>query len=180
MSALPAPLLLLFALSAVLVVTFVAETLRQLPTDPTARRERLPLAWRAAWPVLLALGVVIRPLMSVRLFRSLQQRLARAGLDQVIAPQHMIAAQCLAACLAGLVLLFARGLGISIPGWTLPFVLTLAIDLAARVGRPTRRKPAEATALPDRSARHVGRIGPASCCRPAAGRRTPARGSVAR
>jgi tight adherence protein C len=39
----------------------------------------------------------------------------------------MIAAQCLAACLAGLVLLFARGLGISIPGWTLPFVLTLAI-----------------------------------------------------
>ncbi len=127
MSALPAPLLLLFALSAVLVVTFVAEVLRQLPTDPTARRERLPFAWRAAWPVLLALGLVIRPLVSVRLFRSLQQRLARAGLDQVIAPQHMIASQCLAAGLAGLVSLVVGGLGISIPGWILPFVLTLAI-----------------------------------------------------
>ena len=127
MSAVPAPLLLLFACSAVLIVSFVAEVIRQLPTDSTARRERLPLAWRAAWPLLLAIGLVIRPMMSVRLFRSFQQRLARAGLDQVIAPQHMIAAQCLAAGLAGSVSLSVGGLGISIPGWTLLVVLALAI-----------------------------------------------------
>jgi tight adherence protein C len=127
MSAVPAPLLLLFACSAVLIVSFVAEVIRQLPTDSTARRERLPLAWRAAWPLLLAIGLVIRPMMSVRLFRSFQQRLARAGLDQVIAPQHMIAAQCLAAGLAGSVSLSVGGLGISIPGWTLLVVLAVAI-----------------------------------------------------
>lgn len=127
MSAIPAPLLLLFACSAVLVVIFIAEVIRQLPTDPTARRERLPLAWRAAWPLLLALGAVIRPVMSARLFRSIQQRLARAGLDQVIAPQHMIAAQCLAAGLAGSLALSLGRLGISIPGWTLPVVLAWAI-----------------------------------------------------
>ena len=127
MSAVPTPLLLLFACSAVLIVSFVAEVIRQLPTDSTARRERLPLAWRAAWPLLLAIGLVIRPMMSVRLFRSFQQRLARAGLDQVIAPQHMIAAQCLAAGLAGSVSLSVGGLGISIPGWTLLVVLAVAI-----------------------------------------------------
>lgn len=127
MNTVPFPLVLLIGFASALLVAFVSELLRRLPAARPSQRERLPLVWRVAWPVLLALGVLIRPLVSARLFRSLQRQLARAGLDQVIAPQHLIAAQCLAAILMGLLLLSIHGVGLSIPAWMLPTGLSLAV-----------------------------------------------------
>ena len=127
MNTVPFPLVLLIGFASALLVAFVSELLRRLPAARPSQRERLPRVWRVAWPVLLALGVLIRPLVSARLFRSLQRQLARAGLDQVIAPQHLIAAQCLAAILMGLLLLSIHGVGLSIPAWMLPTGLSLAV-----------------------------------------------------
>jgi len=126
MNTLPVPLVLLIGFSSVLLVTFVAELLRRLASDKPARRERIPFLWRTTWPVLLALGVLVRPLVSARLFRSLQRQLARAGLDQVMAPQHMIAAQCVAAMLMGLFLVSVWGSGLPVPVWIFPSGLLVA------------------------------------------------------
>jgi len=127
MNALPVPLVLLIGFASVLLVTFISELLRRLPSDKPARRERIPFVWRIAWPVLLSLGVLIRPFVSARLFRSLQRQLARAGLDQVIAPQHLIAAQCTATILVGLLLLSSWGVGLPVPAWMFPIGLSLAM-----------------------------------------------------
>ena len=83
------------ALAAFAGLAFVVELLRSLPRESAAKDRSLPLVWRLGWPVLAAGGRAVRPLLSAQLRHSMQCRLAQAGLDQVIAPQHFVAAQLL-------------------------------------------------------------------------------------
>ena len=85
------------AAAAVTVVFFVAESIRALPTDAESRNRALPGLWRIVWPLLAPVGIVIRPMLSASTRLRLQRALSRAGLDRVLAPQHIASASLLCA-----------------------------------------------------------------------------------
>ena len=62
------------------------------PAHPTA----VPWALRVLWPLMVCFGWIFRPLMSAQWRHDLQVRLARAGLERALAPQHVLALQILA------------------------------------------------------------------------------------
>jgi len=124
---LPVLIITLVGLSAVLGVVFIVELIRRLPSGPRERQESLPTLWRLLWPALLILGRLVQPLLSTRLRFALQRMLAQGGLERVMAPQHVIAAQVLATLFATLVGWLVAVGGVSPPIW----LLALAVVICA-------------------------------------------------
>jgi len=95
MDGLPWFVMALTGAAAVSTIVFLGELLRSLPTDPAVRTERLPIVWRLAWPLLIAGGCLVRPIISARWRFNLNKKLSGAGFERTMAPQHIVAAQAL-------------------------------------------------------------------------------------
>ncbi len=69
------------------------------------------------WPLLAALGWLLRPLMSAQWRHSLYLRLERAGMERILAPQHLVALQLASATAALLVPCLPVMLGVTFTPW---------------------------------------------------------------
>lgn len=74
------------------------------PADPVPSEShaRLPWAWRAAWPAIRRLAGAFAPWVGPAQRARLRERLACAGLDPVLLPEHFLAAQVLSSAFAAL------------------------------------------------------------------------------
>jgi tight adherence protein C len=117
MEGLPWFVMALTAAAAVSTIAFLGEVLRSLPTDSAARTERLPMAWRLAWPLLIAGGCLVRPIISARWRFNLHKKLSGAGFERTMAPQHIVAAQALSLVAAGIAYSALQLAGLGCPIW---------------------------------------------------------------
>ncbi len=86
-----------------LVATFAAVVLsswslfvasfRPVARAPMEDVERLPLAWRFGWPIVVRLAPRIGRVIDAAQRERLREALARAGLDTGLAPEHFVAGQ---------------------------------------------------------------------------------------
>ena len=93
------------AAGAVLAWLAVRSALAGAPEDDRRWRERPPLGWRIAWPLLAPLAAWLEPVLPPRWRAARAASLRQAGLDAALDPAHLAAACVLVsvgtACLAG-------------------------------------------------------------------------------
>lgn len=107
-----APVLAAAAIAAGLAWLSLRAALAAAPAEDRRWRERPPLAWRLAWPLLRPASALIGPLLPPR-WRAAQARaLRQGGLDLALDAAH-VAAACVLAGMLGAVL---AGLATSLPG----------------------------------------------------------------
>jgi tight adherence protein C len=111
------PVLLAAAASAVCGLAALSALLAGAPPDDRPWRERPPLGWWLAWPLVRPIGAVLDPLLPPRGRAGLARALRQSGLDLALEPGQ-IAAGCVVAGVA-----FGLGASISLagadamPGW---------------------------------------------------------------
>lgn len=90
----------MFVAAAALVAAASGAWAAARPAEP-ARPAPLPLAWRAAWPVVCRLAHVVGPWLGAQQRERLRERLGRAGLDRALSAEHVVAAQAVSATVVG-------------------------------------------------------------------------------
>lgn len=139
----------MFVAAVALVAAASGAWAAALPAE-RARPAPLPLAWRAAWPLLRRLAHATGPWVGAQQRERLRELLGRAGLDRAMAAEHVVAAQAAAATVAGCaVALGALGSG-AVSAWTVvpAAVLGAMLPRIALRDRAARRRDAVLRRLP--------------------------------
>lgn len=115
-----------------------------------ARPAPVPWAWRAAWPLVRRFAHAIGPWLSAQQRDRLRQLLGRAGLDRVMSAEHVVAAQAVAATLAGCAVALGAWGSDAISAWTAVPAAALGALLPriALRDRAARRRDAVLRRLP--------------------------------
>jgi tight adherence protein C len=105
-----------------LAYRFVADT----PPAGAQGRDQPPPAFRMTWWLIAAAAHYTAPTLSWRYRRVLDKRLVAAGLDQALAPRHILAAQWLIAMVVAAVMALLHMLTAGAPGVTGALVMAAA------------------------------------------------------
>ncbi|MFM1987638.1 MAG: hypothetical protein RJA99_595 [Pseudomonadota bacterium] len=126
---------LALALAAAAVAAALAfAALRSLlaaPPDDRRWRERPPLGWWLAWPVLRPLGAALDPLLPPRGRAGMARALRQAGLDLALEPAQVIAGCALAGLVVGAVAAALILAATDVPAWLAVLPLPAAACAAA-------------------------------------------------
>ncbi len=138
----------IFVAMLALLAALASAWSRPLPR-PFAPAAALPPLWRPAWPLVRRLAPLAGRPMSALQYERLHELLARAGLDRVLAPQELIAAQVVAAAAGAFVVLIAWASG-ALPAWlgAPAALLGAALPRIALRDRAARRRYAILRQLP--------------------------------
>ena len=139
----------MFVAAVALVAAASGAWAAALPAE-SARPVPLPLAWRVAWPLVRRLAHAIGPWLGAQHRERLRALLGRAGFDRTMSSEHVVAAQAVAATVAGCVVaLGALGSG-AISAWTAVPAAALGAMLPriALRDRAARRRAAVLRRLP--------------------------------
>lgn len=100
MNSQPVLVLVAAAVAGASLAASVAVAARSIPREAGVQRERPPLAWRLAWPLVVALAHWPGGLASPRYRFAAQRRLRQADLERALTPEQFLAGKCLCAALA--------------------------------------------------------------------------------